>query len=88
MGNLFEAWLDAEVAFLGTLFSGKSEDLPLLEGFVENGLALELTRNIDLRDFVDISKKIVYSKLIPTAWKLSTEAKPDPQPSSIVPMIL
>ncbi|KAL6411180.1 hypothetical protein AUP68_04878 [Ilyonectria robusta] len=73
MGILFEAWLDAETDFLNQLFSGTTEALVILQGLVKDGISLELTRHLDLGTFVEEAQKIVYSQLVPIAWKASSK---------------
>ncbi|KAH7133353.1 hypothetical protein B0J13DRAFT_562167 [Dactylonectria estremocensis] len=87
MGSVFDSWIDAEIDFLNQLFSGTNEALDILEGLVKDGLALELTRHLDLGSFVDMAQKIVYSQLLPIAWKTSSR-EVEEWPKLMVPMIL
>ncbi|KAH7124989.1 hypothetical protein B0J13DRAFT_455123 [Dactylonectria estremocensis] len=88
MGNLFEVWIESELEFLRTLFSGSSESVLTLEGLVNKGLALEITRSLDLGDFVNVAQKIMYAKLLPLAWKTSSVVIDDLPNGPMHPMIL
>ncbi|KAK7423884.1 hypothetical protein QQX98_000755 [Neonectria punicea] len=87
MGTLFEAWIDAELEFLSELFNGTNESITTLEGLVKDGLALEITRDLDLGDFVNVAQKIMYTQLMPTAWKISSRSI-DALPQKMEPMIM
>lgn len=87
MGILFEAWIDAETDFLNQLFSGTTEALAILQGLVKDGISLELTRHLDLGTFVEEAQKIVYSQLLPIAWKASSKQEKK-WPYKMQPMIL
>ncbi|KAK7429564.1 hypothetical protein QQZ08_003943 [Neonectria magnoliae] len=85
--TLFEAWIDAELEFLSELFNGTNEPVTTLEGLVKDGLALEITRDLDLGDFVNVAQKIMYTQLMPPAWKISSKSI-DALPQKMEPMIM
>ncbi|KAH6889491.1 hypothetical protein B0T10DRAFT_572957 [Thelonectria olida] len=62
MGGIFEKWLDAQFEFLRRLFSGTLETQSILAGLVSNGLALDITRDLDLGVFVKEAQKLMMIK--------------------------
>ncbi|KPM40529.1 hypothetical protein AK830_g6050 [Neonectria ditissima] len=88
MGNLFQVWIESELEFLKTLFSGASDSILTLESLIDKGLALEITRNLDLGGFVNVAQKIMYAKLLPLAWKTSSVKIKDLPSGPMHPMIL
>ncbi|KAK7423527.1 hypothetical protein QQX98_000985 [Neonectria punicea] len=88
MGNLFEVWIESELELVRTLFSGASDSLLTLESLIDKGLVLEITRNLDLGDFLNVAQKIMYAKLLPLAWKTSSVVIKDLPNGPLHPMIL
>lgn len=87
MRAFFDAWEKAELDFLHTLFHGDIDGLAILAGLTRNGMALDMTRDLNLSGFIDMAQKIVYAKLMPTVWSSgSTSLKAFPK--QMYPMIL
>ncbi|CAM1503148.1 Fc.00g079240.m01.CDS01 [Cosmosporella sp. VM-42] len=88
-GKFFSVWVDSQVNFLHTLFDGSEEGIELLKGYVNNGFALELEKNIDadLGDMAKESQKMLYAKVLPYAWTHQTKEHGD-YPKGYFPMIL
>ncbi|KAF7555595.1 hypothetical protein G7Z17_g2051 [Cylindrodendrum hubeiense] len=87
MGSFFQAWLDTEIEFLHSIFSGESDGIGVLRGLVNSGLCLELTRDLDLGSFVKEAQKLMYAKMIPIAWERSSK-EIEFIPRRMIPMIL
>ncbi|KAF2676378.1 hypothetical protein K458DRAFT_468528 [Lentithecium fluviatile CBS 122367] len=68
LGDFMEGWMKAELAFLNNLFSGSGAGYDMLTALTKNGLALPITKDLDLGKFVDEVQKIVYGKLVTIAW--------------------
>ncbi|CAM1500389.1 Fc.00g095510.m01.CDS01 [Cosmosporella sp. VM-42] len=87
MGTLFESWIDAELEFLEGIFSGDIGNLTVLEGLIKSGMALDITRSLNLGDFVNEAQRIIYAKLLPSAWADASQEVED-WPKSMKPMIM
>ncbi|KAF7551533.1 hypothetical protein G7Z17_g4932 [Cylindrodendrum hubeiense] len=87
MGVLFDSWIEAETDILTQLFSGTNEDLVILQGLVNDGLALDTARHIKTDTFTEEAQKIVYSQLLPIAWR-SSGKQLNAFPGMMMPMIM
>jgi hypothetical protein len=87
MGGIFEKWVDAQFEFLRRLFSGTLETQSILIGLVSNGIALDMTRDLDLGAFVKEAQKLMYGQMLPVAWTKSTK-KITAEPLAMYPMVL
>lgn len=87
MGGIFEKWVGAQFEYLRRLFSGTLDTQPMLLGLLANGLALDVTRNLDLGLFVKEAQKLMYGQMLPVAWIKSTK-RVNLEPRSLMPMVL
>lgn len=87
MGTIFNHWKTAQLQILPTLFSGKVENMKMLGGLIDNGLALDIPGDINFAEMITEAQKTLYAQMLPLAWKQST-AKIHDAPGRMYPMIL
>ncbi|KAH7116567.1 hypothetical protein B0J13DRAFT_571689 [Dactylonectria estremocensis] len=71
MGHFVGKWMDAEADYVKKIFSGSVDTLPTLHGLLQNGMQGAVPVGTDLATLKDESQKIVYTKMIPAAWKVA-----------------
>ncbi|KAH6995181.1 hypothetical protein EDB80DRAFT_897412 [Ilyonectria destructans] len=88
MGLIFESWIDSQFDFLHELFSGSSDGMLTLGSLMQDGLALDMTRDLDLEDMSNEAQKLIFSQMLPLAWDQSTVEINDIPSEKMYPMIL
>jgi hypothetical protein len=80
LGNYFSKWFDAEVAYVNRFFDGSSDTLPILKSLVGDGKQGALPTNTGAGDLNKAAQHIMYTKMIPEAWRIA--------PGNLIPFVL
>ncbi|KAI9146906.1 hypothetical protein HJFPF1_13477 [Paramyrothecium foliicola] len=87
MGEIFSYLIQAQVGLIQFLFSGDVKAVAILENLVRDGAALNLAKGLDRFAMIKEAQKVIYSLMLPLAWKNSPVEIKD-HPERIFPMIL
>ncbi|KAH6988123.1 hypothetical protein BKA56DRAFT_612847 [Ilyonectria sp. MPI-CAGE-AT-0026] len=71
MGKFVGKWMEAEAAYVNKIFSGEVGTLNTLYGLIQDGMQGAVPTGTDLATLKDEGQKIVYTKMIPAAWKVA-----------------
>ncbi|KAI5458365.1 hypothetical protein BGZ63DRAFT_456971 [Mariannaea sp. PMI_226] len=71
MGTFVKSLMNAEVAYVSGLFQGSFTTLGLLDSLIANGLQGYLQTELDLASITTEAQHIIYTQMIPLAWKLA-----------------
>ncbi|RBQ87190.1 hypothetical protein FVER53263_20411 [Fusarium verticillioides] len=69
MGNFIGRWMEAEASYVNKIFSGAVGTLSDLYGLIQDGIQGAVPTGTDLAKLKNEAQKIVYTKMIPAAWK-------------------
>ncbi|KAH7232750.1 hypothetical protein BKA59DRAFT_446239 [Fusarium tricinctum] len=69
MGKFIGKWMEAEADYVNKIFSGAVGTLSDLYGLIQDGMQGAVPTGTDLATLKNEAQKIVYTKMIPAAWK-------------------